>query len=146
MMWPVWQMMLPWPFSGHLREGWVWPWGGQLATWWPRLPVTAFLMSFSTRHLQDSWVGALYIITRIGDVSSIISSFLLYGCFPLRYKAYRGHRKQVAGHLLSGGGARLPGERGGQCPTQWQDPVHLRQVHAGDDPGGCGQSLRDRPS
>lgn len=57
MMLPVWQMMLPWRFSGHLQEDWVWPWGGLLPTWWPHHPAIACLISFCTRHLQDSLVG-----------------------------------------------------------------------------------------
>lgn len=142
----VWQMMLPWRFSGHLQEDWAWLWGELLATWWRRLPATACLMLSSTKRLQDSWVELNEQFYRHTIDSAHSSIKFIPVCVLCRNKTDRWHRQQMAGNLLFGGGARLSSQRGGQCPTQRQNPVHLRQVHPGHDLRGCSQSLWDCPS
>lgn len=145
---PAWQMMLPWRFSGHLREDWAWRSAEQLATSWLHLPVTVYLMLFSTRRPQDNWVGP-WTLKEHSKCARCVRwfRFSVSLCASLfRNKADGWYWQQMAGHLLFGRGARVPGQWGGQRPTQWQDPVHLWQVHPGNDLRGCSQSLWDCPS
>lgn len=86
--------------------------------------------------------GAFELLKRDFRCTSPFQSNSVFVCVALsRDKADRWYWQQMAGYLLFGCGARLPGQRGRQCATQRQDPVHLWQVHPGNDPGGCSQSL-----
>lgn len=90
--------------------------------------------------------GSLRMLSHILKTHIVTSQYLHYLCFFPRYKVDRRDWQQMAGHLLSGGGARFTSQRGGQCPTQWQDPLHLWPLHTRNDPGGRSQSLWGCPS